>query len=588
MSTAQLTCRGSVAVVLLVLLSAAVGAQTLEELREHPVRVGILGDRTGNHQGTIHTEIVHEVAALQPDLVIGVGDMIEGYTEDTAVVSAEWREYQQILIGLGDIPFYPTCGNHDLTNDAMIKPYEDVFGSPYYSWDHRGVHFVMIDNSRWWEASQIPEQQLRWIEKDLAENGDALFTIAFYHRPLWYNSTARGKPDTLHSLFVAYGVDAVVSGHFHRYFSGKYDGISYTCIGASGGGLPEGPQTMGHHFAWMTIDDSGVNIVPIRYQSTKPWDHFQAADLHFYGKLNRSAFSYSMPARISEDLELLTDSVVLSMTNHSDHHPMHDTVSWQLSESWSVTPPSTVVNIGPGETAEIPFSVKCDGQVYPAPMLTADFPYRSDASFELSTNMQLVRSASCVHAAKAPEIDGDLDDACWSRPVESFFDSEGQPAATDTTRFYFAHDDTHLYLAAWCYEPMMDQLKARTQERDGGVYADDCVGYFFYPEDPDEAVYQVYINPQGVIFDQRISPNEDGYFNGNIDFNGDYQLVTRQGSDYWTVEMAIPVAEFRVRSIGESDWKLNFRRKQQRLGSNADWQLPIDRDPRWFGILKMN
>lgn len=573
--------------VLFVLLSAMSFAETLEGLAEAPIRIGILGDRTGNHQGTVHAEIVQEVARMRPDVVIGVGDMIEGYSEDTAAVNAEWREYHQILEPLGDIPFYPTCGNHDITNETMAEPFESHFGSSYYSWDYRGVHFVMIDNSRWWESAQLESEQLDWIEKDLAEHSDALYTVAFYHRPFWYNTTSRGKPDTLHSLFVAYGVDAVISGHFHRYFSGEYDGIRYTCIGSSGGGWPDGPWMIGYHYGWMTIDDEGVHVVPVAYNAAKPWDVFRAEDLHFYGRLNRDAVTFVEPVAIDKDLRIVSDSVVVEIANPSDEFTVDDTLLWDSPEDWSVTPPETPLHIGPGETARVSFAVECEGQVYPSPRMTARFPYRAGASFEVSADLQLVRSAVCVAAGSPPQIDGRLDDACWSQPEHAFFDDEGGTATTDSTRFYFAYDNTCMYLAVWCYEPMMDQLKVLSSKRDGAVYADDCVGCFFYPNDPQEAVYQVYVNPDGVVFDQRIVPNEDGYFDGDFGFDGDYRIAAEKGLDHWVVEMAIPVSEFQVRSMDGSDWKLNFRRKQQRLGSNADWQLPIDRDPRWFGILKM-
>jgi len=34
-------------------------------------------------------------------------------------------------------------------------------------------------------------------------------------------------------------------------------------------------------------------------------------------------------------------------------------------------------------------------------------------------------------------------------------------------------------------------------------------------------------------------------------------------------------------------WKINFRRKQRRLDTVADWQVPIDYDPETLGFLLM-
>jgi hypothetical protein len=81
--------------------------------------------------------------------------------------------------------------------------------------------------------------------------------------------------------------------------------------------------------------------------------------------------------------------------------------------------------------------------------------------------------------------------------------------------------------------------------------------------------------------------NEGGYMNGDRDWDGEYDIKTIHGADFWTVEAAIPLGQFGAAGLQSTKMGLNFRRKQARLSSSADWQVPIDYDPKTFGILIM-
>jgi hypothetical protein len=52
------------------------------------------------------------------------------------------------------------------------------------------------------------------------------------------------------------------------------------------------------------------------------------------------------------------------------------------------------------------------------------------------------------------------------------------------------------------------------------------------------------------------------------------------------MEMQIPVDQFGLSNRAGQRWRLNFRRKQWRLGEAADWQIPIGHDPAGFGVLE--
>ena len=78
----------------------------------------IIGDRTGgaNVLGTFDLAM-DQINLLQPEFVINVGDLIEGYSDDKAELNAEWDEIDVMLKKL-EMPFFRTPGNHDIANDT--------------------------------------------------------------------------------------------------------------------------------------------------------------------------------------------------------------------------------------------------------------------------------------------------------------------------------------------------------------------------------------------------------------------------------------------------------------------------------------
>jgi hypothetical protein len=89
----------------------------------------------------------------------------------------------------------------------------------------------------------------------------------------------------------------------------------------------------------------------------------------------------------------------------------------------------------------------------------------------------------------------------------------------------------------------------------------------------------------GTPFDQKLTKNESGYMDADRAWNGTYTAVANHGEDFWTLEAAIPLAQFATSGRPGKKIGLNFRRKQFRLHHNADWQSPIDYDPNSYGIL---
>jgi hypothetical protein len=165
-----------------------------------------------------------------------------------------------------------------------------------------------------------------------------------------------------------------------------------------------------------------------------------------------------------------------------------------------------------------------------------------------------------------------------------FGSPEGGACTIEPTTIWFSHDSKNLYLAARCVQADGPAL-IKAKERDGTVYRDDCVGFFFSPASDLSTIYQIYFNAAGVVFDQKITVSDATTTDPG--WNGSYRVAARQTEGEWTLEAAIPFASLKVEpaAMGES-WRVNFRRKEIGRDSSADWQVPIAYDPARFGYLR--
>lgn len=108
------------------------------------LRFAIIGDRTGLARPGVFEQAVRQTGWLQPEFVINVGDLLEGYTEDRVALEAEWRHIEQAISTL-DRPFFFVPGNHELGNQLMLELLNQRHGTPYYQFVYKNVLFLCMD-----------------------------------------------------------------------------------------------------------------------------------------------------------------------------------------------------------------------------------------------------------------------------------------------------------------------------------------------------------------------------------------------------------------------------------------------------------
>ena len=178
----------------------------------------VFGDRTGGPPEGIEVlkQAVQDVNLLEPDLVMTVGDLIEGYNNTDAWLP-QMREYQSVM-GKLLCPWFPVAGNHDIYWRGEDRPakqheanYELHFGPLWYAFRHKACYFIALfsdegnpaDHSKSFEdpaAQRMSPEQFSWLEQTLRHAADAQHVFLFLHHPRWLGGGYGDDWERVHRL----------------------------------------------------------------------------------------------------------------------------------------------------------------------------------------------------------------------------------------------------------------------------------------------------------------------------------------------------------------------------------------------------
>jgi Calcineurin-like phosphoesterase len=153
----------------------------------------------------------------QPDLILFTGDLTHD-SEDPAEHAKRMKSFRTIADRLRVKKRYHVPGEHDAALDGGTL-FRENFGETHYSFDHRGVHFVALDNVSLGKPI-VGAAQTAWLKSDLARYPKTAPIIVFTHRPLfdlradWEWFTADG--DAVMNVLAPYDNVTVLYGHIHR------------------------------------------------------------------------------------------------------------------------------------------------------------------------------------------------------------------------------------------------------------------------------------------------------------------------------------------------------------------------------------
>lgn len=168
-------------------------------------------------------EAVAKVKALpvRPDFIIHTGDVSQLSRDE------EFDDAEQILREAG-IPLFFIPGEHDVIDPEGGKAFLNRFGKEtrgagWYSFDHRGVHFVALVNVADLKPGgmgNLGAEQLAWLKADLAGRPSSTPIVVFAHIPMWtvYADWGWGTDDSEQALALLrrFGSVTVLNGHIHQ------------------------------------------------------------------------------------------------------------------------------------------------------------------------------------------------------------------------------------------------------------------------------------------------------------------------------------------------------------------------------------
>lgn len=193
---------------------------------------------------------VEDVNALdpQPDFVLFGGDLAQlGQRQELDLGAQILKELKA--------PVKMMVGEHDWFLD-MGEHWQTLFGTPQYSFDHKGVHFVTLmsvnEKDFWTERNMTPMERMQtvagldnglqsrfevgeagraWLAADLAQISSKTPLVIFSHSPLYkyykdWNFWT-DDADEVQALLKRFDNVTVVHGHTHQLLTNRIGNISF-------------------------------------------------------------------------------------------------------------------------------------------------------------------------------------------------------------------------------------------------------------------------------------------------------------------------------------------------------------------------
>jgi 3',5'-cyclic AMP phosphodiesterase CpdA len=228
---------------------------------------------------------VDDVNALdpQPDFVLFGGDLAQLGRADELELGV------QILKGL-KAPVKMMVGEHDWYLD-MGEKWRELFGPDRYSFDHKGVHFVVLNSvveKDFWTANgytpeqrmnivaglddgrqsrfEVGEEQRDWLRQDLAKVDKKTPLVVFSHSPLYkyYHAWNFWTDDAeeVQKLLFPFRSVSVIHGHTHQLLTNRIRNIDFHGMLSTAWPWPYAPE--------------GLPKLTLQMERGDPFDQFDA------------------------------------------------------------------------------------------------------------------------------------------------------------------------------------------------------------------------------------------------------------------------------------------------------------------------
>ena len=254
----------------------------------------VFADLTGGEREGIFEVAGEQLNLLRPELIMNVGDLIEGGTDDVAELAAQWETFDDRARRVRAPVFY-SGGNHDLTGEALREVWRERNGPLYYHFVYKNVLFLVLDtedntpermqeiqaagdkavaiyktegseafartqyaNMPERSAGTVSPEQSRYFVEAIEENRDVRWTFVFIHKPAWERKDEKNFAAIEAAL--ADRPYTVFNGHVQAYAYRQRHGRDYIQLATTGGEqFPRLGRSV-DHITLVTVDEHGVDI----------------------------------------------------------------------------------------------------------------------------------------------------------------------------------------------------------------------------------------------------------------------------------------------------------------------------------------
>ncbi|MDA7881296.1 metallophosphoesterase [Akkermansiaceae bacterium] len=357
----------------------------------------VYGDRTGGPDSgvAILADAVRDTNLLEPDLVMTVGDLINGYsTED--VWMTQMKEYKSIMNELA-CPWFPVAGNHDIYwrgKDKSQKPegemetaYEMHFGPLWYAFEHKNSWFIVLysdeGDPRTGErtfskpaAQKISPEQFSWLDRTLKKAQGAEHVFLFLHHPRWLGRGYGNDWDRVHKrLKEAGNVSAVFAGHIHTMrYDGPRDGIEYVTLATTGGGQSGAIPQAGylHHYDIVTVRKDRISLAAVPVGEVLDVREITGELTSQVNKVKNSPVKITPPLSLGRD-QGGRQTLTVSLNNPSDRSISTVLAHGSPGTSFHCQPDHHHATLQPGESQKFTFALSWDASVTKGNFTTPTF-----------------------------------------------------------------------------------------------------------------------------------------------------------------------------------------------------------------------
>ncbi len=268
------------------------------DAEENKFTFAVFSDLTGGERDRVFEIAVAQLNLLRPELIINVGDLIDGGSEDLGEINAQWDSFDE-RAERALAPVFYVGGNHDLTGSVLQGVWDERIGRRYYYFVYKDVLFLVLDTEdntpertqeifeirkagievymnegpeafADTEYANLPEkvsgnltvEQSNYFVDAIANNPDVRWTFLFLHKAPWVRADETNFAPIESAL--AERPYTVFNGHIHAYEYLKRLGRDYIRLATTGGNhFPDLAMSI-DHVTLVTVDDDGVDIANLR------------------------------------------------------------------------------------------------------------------------------------------------------------------------------------------------------------------------------------------------------------------------------------------------------------------------------------